>query len=131
MLTNKKNSALLKGTLSALLILLPSMSFGCGTGDLSPHSDLYFYGTGGIMACINKLTKCSNVSTGKSSSYSFLSPQINKDCTFTLTLGLMEVPETYGTGEVKLTGTITKDKLSGSGYFTSGKFGGIFTLIRR
>lgn len=120
-----------KSTFLAVFILLPSVGYSCGSGDLSPHSDIYFYGSGGIMACINKLTKCSNVSTGKASAYTFAYPLISKDCTFTVTLGLTDSPDTYGSGQIKLTGTIAKDKLNGSGYFTSGKYGGIFTMIRR
>ena len=130
-MTNEIKNSRFKKTLSAILVVLPSIGYSCGSGDLSPHSDLYFYGSGGIMACINNQTKCNNISTGKSSAYVFSAPQINKDCTFTVQLGLTDAPETYGTGIINLTGTITKDKLSGSGYFTSGKYGGTFTLIRR
>ena len=113
-----------------LLISWSTASIGCGPGDLSKKSDLYFYSNAGIMACTANNGICKNINSRKSSDYIFDQPSISKDCTFSVKLGLTTDHSTYGSGILSLTGTIGKDKLIASGYFTSGTHGGLFTMIR-
>ena len=101
---------------------------GCSNADITNRFDFYLFGGSGILSCYIHNGLCTNLSTGKNSPYQFVRGGFNKDCTFTMQLSLES--GTYGNDLLILNGTLSKDKLSGAGYFTAGKTTGLFNMVR-